>query len=77
MSNLKLKAGAKLSFELPAEFNTGLLVIEGQVVFNDKDLAPTDHFALFRNDGSTITIQAEQGFGLVSAFSKPITPLQK
>ena len=72
LANLKLKAGAKLSFELPAEFNTGLLVIEGQVVFNDKDLAPTDHFALFRNDGSTITIQAEQDALVLVLSGQPI-----
>jgi redox-sensitive bicupin YhaK (pirin superfamily) len=72
LANLKLQAGAKHSFELPSEYNTGLLVIDGQVVFNDKELAPTDHFALFRNDGTTITVQAEQDAIVLVLSGQPI-----
>ena len=72
LANLKLRAGAKHSFDLPAEYNTGLLVIEGQVVFNETEQAPTDHFALFRNDGSTITVQAEQDAIVLVLSGQPI-----
>jgi quercetin 2,3-dioxygenase len=72
LANLKLQAGAKHSFDLPAEYNTGLLVIEGQVVFNETEQAPTDHFALFRNDGSTITVQAEQDAIVLVLSGQPI-----
>lgn len=72
LANLKLQAGAKHSFDLPAEYNTGLLVIEGQVVFNETEQAPTDHFALFRNDGSTITVKAEQDAIVLVLSGQPI-----
>jgi hypothetical protein len=55
---IRLKQGKRLEFDLPASFNTGLLVTEGAVKFNDDAQANTDEFALFQNDGETIAAQA-------------------
>jgi redox-sensitive bicupin YhaK (pirin superfamily) len=55
---IRLKQGRRLEFDLPASFNTGLLVTEGAVKFNNDAQANTDEFALFQNDGETITVEA-------------------
>jgi redox-sensitive bicupin YhaK (pirin superfamily) len=58
MCVIRLKQGKRLEFDLPASFNTGLLVTEGAVKFNNDAQANTDEFALFQNDGETITVEA-------------------
>jgi hypothetical protein len=55
---IRLKRGKRLEFDLPASYNTGLLVTEGAVKFNDDAQANTDEFALFQNDGERITVEA-------------------
>jgi redox-sensitive bicupin YhaK (pirin superfamily) len=55
---IRLNQGKRLEFDLPASFNTGLLVTEGAVKFNNDAQANTDEFALFQNDGETITVEA-------------------
>ncbi|MFY8138791.1 MAG: pirin family protein [Flavobacteriales bacterium] len=55
---IRLKQGKRLEFDLPASFNTGLLVTEGAVKFNNDAQANTDEFTLFQNDGETITVEA-------------------
>ena len=55
---IRLKQGKRLEFDLPASYNTGLLVTEGAVKFNEDAQANTDEFALFQNDGERITVEA-------------------
>jgi quercetin 2,3-dioxygenase len=55
---IRLKQGKRLEFDLPASYNTGLLVTEGTVKYNDDAQANTDEFALFQNDGERITVEA-------------------
>lgn len=56
--NAKLKSGNSADFSFPADFNTALLVIEGNIKVNDTVDVPTDHFALFANKGESFTINA-------------------
>lgn len=56
--NAKLEAGGKASFSFPAHYNTAMIVIEGNVLINGKDNAPTDHFVLFGNEGEEFNVQA-------------------
>lgn len=56
--NAKLEAGGKASFSFPAHYNTAMIVIEGNVLINGKDHAPTDHFVLFGNEGEEFNVQA-------------------
>ena len=57
---VRLKNGASAEFAFPAEYNTGLLVVEGKVMINGSDLVPTDHFALFGNEGETLSLRAQE-----------------
>ncbi|MBB2952044.1 pirin family protein [Sphingobacterium sp. JUb56] len=56
--NAKLEAGGKASFSFPANYNTAMIVIEGNVLINGKDKAPTDHFVMFGNEGEEFNVQA-------------------
>lgn len=72
MYNIRLNPGGRIQFSLPEDYNTGLLVVEGQVQVNNSDDAPEDHFVLFRNEGENVTLSTASG-GLVLVLSgKPI-----
>ena len=72
MYNIRLNPGGRIQFSLPEDYNTGLLVVEGQVRVNNSNDAPEDHFVLFRNEGENVTLSTASG-GLVLVLSgKPI-----
>lgn len=58
--NAHLEKGGKTTIVLPANYNTALLVIEGEVVVNGSELIPTDNLALMANDGEEFTITANE-----------------
>jgi redox-sensitive bicupin YhaK (pirin superfamily) len=72
MLNLKIKAGAEAEFSFPATYNTALLVVEGEIVINDKEIAPTDHFVLMANDGEDFIVKAEKDAVVLILSGEPI-----
>lgn len=70
--NAKLKAGGKAEFSFPAEYTTATLVIEGNIIVNDKEKVPTDHMVLFLNDGEDFSIEAEEDSIVLIMSGKPI-----
>lgn len=56
--NAKLSKGVQAEFSFPSDFNTALLVIEGNIVVNGTENAPTNHFVLMSNDGESFTIES-------------------
>jgi redox-sensitive bicupin YhaK (pirin superfamily) len=72
MYNLRLKKGAILHFDLPAQYNTGLLMIEGSAQINDTEIAPQDHFVLFANQGSQIKLEALEDAVVLVLSGQPI-----
>lgn len=69
--NIRIKKGAHLEFDLPADYNTGILVIEGAATINEEK-APADHFILFKNEGNTISVSAEEDTVLLVLSGEPI-----
>jgi hypothetical protein len=69
--NLYLKPEAKLDFELPEYFNTGILVLEGEAVLNNTHVRQ-DHFALLKNNGTEIYIETSTGAKLLVLSGEPI-----
>jgi redox-sensitive bicupin YhaK (pirin superfamily) len=57
--NARLKKGAEVEIDLPTNFNTGVLIVEGSATISDKSV-PTDHFVLFKNDGESIHVNADE-----------------
>lgn len=71
MMNAKLKTGGKAEFNFPANYNTCLVVIEGNIKVNDENVA-TDHFVLFENEGETFTIEATEDAVVLVLSGEPI-----
>lgn len=75
--NVRVKKDAELLFSFPENFNTGFLVIEGNVSLNNTAIQ-TDHFVLFSNDGTDVTFKAnEESIVLVLSgqpINEPIVP---
>ena len=69
--NVKLKKGAKAEFNFPANYNTGLLIVEGTATINDKTVS-TDHFVLFKNDGEEFYIEAIEDAIILLLSGEPI-----
>lgn len=72
MFNAKLNQGGKADFSFPANYNTVLLVLEGSIVINGKEKAPTDHLALMANDGETFGIAATDDAIVLVLSGEPI-----
>jgi hypothetical protein len=69
---VELKKGAKHTFDLPSDFNTGLLTVEGSVRYNDADVAELDQFALFLNDGETIAMESLEDAKILVLSGAPL-----
>jgi redox-sensitive bicupin YhaK (pirin superfamily) len=70
--NIHLKKGTSLSIDLPENFNTGILVIEGKATINSIENAPADHFVLFENSGTEILCSADEDTILLVLSGQPI-----
>ena len=69
--NARLKKGGTATMEFPSNYNTGMLVIEGNVKIQERDVA-TDHFVLFKNDGEEINLQATEDSIVLILSGEPI-----
>src|SRR5690606_5828459 len=58
MLNARVKQGARVDFDFPQNYNTGLLVIEGSILVNGHEQVPTNHFVLFDNDATDFEFKA-------------------
>lgn len=66
-----LKQGGEAEFAFPAAYNTGLLVLEGQVRVHATPVQQ-DHFALFAGEGETILVRAESEAKFLLLSGEPI-----
>ena len=69
--NARLKKDAKLDLRFPIEYNTGLLIIEGNVKVNGIN-AHADHFVLLKNDGEYLSIEATEDSVILILSGEPI-----
>ena len=69
--NAHLKKDGRSSFNFPAAFNTAFLVIKGIVTINGQ-IAETDHFVLFGNEGESIEMQASEDAIVLILSGEPI-----
>mgnify|MGYP006322677099 CR=1 FL=1 len=70
--NLKLNQGAEINLNLDANFNTALLVIEGQIKINEAEVVKTDHLALMANDGDNFKIEATENAIVLILSGQPL-----
>jgi redox-sensitive bicupin YhaK (pirin superfamily) len=65
--------GGKTEFSFPADYNTCLIVIEGEVKVNEsEELVGQDHFVLFENEGENFQIEAKENAIVLILSGEPI-----
>lgn len=70
--NARLNKGGKARFSFPTSFNTGFVIIEGEILINNTEVAKTDQFVQFANDGSEIQIEALENSVILVLSGEPI-----
>lgn len=70
--NVKMAKDAKTEMNLPKNFNTALLVIEGSITINGTEKVDTNHFALMANDSESFTINANENAVYLVLSGEPI-----
>jgi quercetin 2,3-dioxygenase len=70
--NAKLMEGVKACFTFNKNYNTGMLVIEGEIRINDSENAPENNFIFFRHDGEDIVIEAVEKSTVLIMSGEPI-----
>lgn len=69
--DIKLKKGGEVNFATPAEYNTAMLVINGNVEVNG-ERAAEHSFVLFGNKGEDIAVKADDEAVLLLLSGEPI-----
>jgi quercetin 2,3-dioxygenase len=69
--DIRLKEDGETSFNLPADFNTAILVISGAATVNGQK-ATEHNFILFKNEGEEIAIKATEDTVLLVLSGEPI-----
>lgn len=72
MYNARLNNGAKANFSFAANYNTGIVVIEGKIKVNGNEIANTDQFIHFKNEGEEIAIEALADSVILILSGEPI-----
>ena len=70
--NVRLHPGGKASFDLPENYNTGIMVIEGEVRVNGDCLVAADKFVYFKHEGSSIDLEATEESIVLLLSGEPI-----
>lgn len=72
MMNAKLKQGHSADFQFPSDYNTALLVINGNIVVNGNHEVASDHFVLFGNEGEDFSIKAKEDAIVLVLSAEPL-----
>jgi redox-sensitive bicupin YhaK (pirin superfamily) len=70
--NARLNKGGKASFSFAPTHNTGFVIIEGEILINNTEVAKNDQFVQFANDGSEIQIEALENAVILVLSGEPI-----
>ena len=72
MLDLRLKAGAHVRLATPKDFNTALLVLEGEVKANGSRTVAAGEFILFEDDGDEVLVDADRDATVLFLSGAPI-----
>lgn len=72
MLNAKLQGGGKATFNFPQNYNTCMIVVEGQISVNQSKAVPVDHFVLMANSGETFEVEALENSIVLILSGEPI-----
>lgn len=68
---VRIGAGGEANFNLPTNFNSTVLIVEGAANINGSS-APADHLVVFRNDGDEMTATSANGATLLVLSGEPL-----
>ncbi|MFZ1799071.1 MAG: pirin family protein [Chitinophagaceae bacterium] len=69
--DIKMKAGGKTTFSIPANHNTAILLVNGHATINGEK-AKEHSFVLFGNEGEEITVESSEDAVLLLMSGEPI-----
>ncbi|RAJ27077.1 pirin family protein [Pedobacter cryoconitis] len=69
--NVRLNADGEAIFNFPVDFNTGILIVEGNLVINGAQAAANE-FVYFKNDGEEIRVKASENSIILVLSGEPI-----
>jgi redox-sensitive bicupin YhaK (pirin superfamily) len=70
--NARLSKGASAGFSFSKKYNTGMLVIEGEVRINNSETVPENYYILYNHDGDDIIIEAAKESVVLVLSGEPI-----
>jgi quercetin 2,3-dioxygenase len=70
--DIHLNENTEMEFALPANFNSGLLVIDGEIVVNEQFKVPENHYLQFKNEGGEIKIKANKKSIILVLSGEPL-----
>jgi redox-sensitive bicupin YhaK (pirin superfamily) len=70
--NARLHQGASVNLDLPENFNTAFIVIEGSICINNTETAELNQMVHFKNDGISITVEALEDSVILVLSGEPI-----
>ena len=70
--NVKLNKSGEATFTFPAHYNTAVLVIEGNIIVNNREEIKTDCFGLMENKGEKFVIKATENAIILVLSGEPL-----
>jgi redox-sensitive bicupin YhaK (pirin superfamily) len=70
--NAKLVKGTTTDFSFRENYNTGILIIEGEIKINDSEMVGEDSFVLFKHDGEFFKIESLKDSIILIMSGEPI-----
>ena len=70
--NSKINKGGKATFSFPAHYNTFIIVLEGNVLLNEINNVDYNCMAVFSNEGTGFTIEAQEDSIVLVLSGEPI-----
>lgn len=72
MYDIRLDENGETQLDLPSSFNTGLLVVEGEILINGNTTAAAHQYVQFKNEEGNIEIKATKKSVLLLLSGEPI-----
>ncbi|MCB9227444.1 MAG: pirin family protein [Chitinophagales bacterium] len=70
--NARMNKGGKATFNFPKNYNTAVLVLEGEITINNTEKVQSDNLALMANDGEQFSIEATENAVVLILSGEPI-----
>ena len=70
--DIRLNKGGEVDINVPGDYNTGVLVIEGNATINESNQASTTDYIQFKNEDGLIQIKAHEDSILLLLSGEPI-----